>query len=156
MNYKMDYEAESKVIKGLILRAEGATFTLERGGEIISANAKGFNTLVKMFDDDFIEELVSVHHWLVKKNCSMCGKTFYRTQATAKAHLCSDECKRKHRQIYQATRGKQLKEEKKASAAEIKNSNLDKEVDRARELGLSYGQYKAQKYIQEMEKIKVD
>lgn len=153
----MDYEAESKVIKGLILRAEGATFTLERGGEIISANAKGFNTLVKMFTDDFIEELVSVHHWLVKKECSVCGKTFYRTQATAKAHLCSDECKRKHRQIYQATRGKELKEQKmfaENKSAE-KNASLDKAVDRARELGLSYGQYKAQQYIKEMEKIEV-
>lgn len=154
MNINTEYKAESKVIKGLTLKIENKIYSLERDGELITANARGFNTLVKLFNDDFIDELVNVHHWLDKKKCAVCGKTFYRTLPTVKGMFCSEECKRYHRNTYARQREKEEKQKRKNEKK--KSKHLDEEIDKARELGLSYGQYKARKYIEEMEKIKVE
>lgn len=137
-----------------MLTAGNKEYTLERNGYVISANAKGFNSLVKLFNQDFIDELVAIG-WLVKKECEICGKTFYRTTPTAKRQFCSEECKEVHLKKYRATRGKELRQ-KRESNKKNKTKHLDDEIDKAREMGLSYGQYKAKKYIEEMEKIKIE
>lgn len=91
------------------------------------------------------------------KNCSICGNAFETTQP--RACLCSSECKREYQRIKQKEYAKRRKAErvrevrevredrrKKPKAPKVSNANLIAEDDRrAKELGMSYGMYKAMK-----------
>lgn len=94
------------------------------------------------------------------KNCSICGNAFETTQP--RACLCSSECKREYQRIKQKEYAKRRKAERvrevrevredrrnKPKAPKVSNANLIAEDNRkAKELGMSYGMYKAMKLME--------
>lgn len=83
---------------------------------------------------------------VIEKVCKICGKEFIAN--CKKTKCCSEECKKENAKINQklwADRQKELKakkkKEKKFTVAEL--------AVKARELGMSYGQYTAMLYAQE-------
>lgn len=77
----------------------------------------------------------------VKVNCIMCGKTFTAKRSDAKC--CSKHCKNERMKVTARERRKAMKNEK----AEKQNNTLIETVSKARELGMSYGKYKAMLYM---------
>lgn len=94
------------------------------------------------------------------KNCSICENAFETTQP--RACLCSSECKREYQRIKQKEYVKRRKAERvrevrevredrrnKPKVPKVSNTSLIAEDDRkAKELGMSYGMYKAMKRME--------
>ena len=87
--------------------------------------------------------------------CQNCGEKFiYKTDFRPKK-FCSDECQRENQKRINAWKRKLKKQEKQKAAEEAeKNRSLSEVSEIAKEHGMSYGQYMAQKYIKDPEKEK--
>lgn len=83
-----------------------------------------------------------------KRKCKVCGDTFFTNRSTQK--YCSKECYAEARKKKCADRYRKIKAQKKAERAKEKKKNKNKEVhigelaafnDKAKQMGLTYGQY---------------
>ena len=79
---------------------------------------------------------------LPEKKCEYCDKVF--TQKTTRQKYCSKSCYGTHRQ-------EQLKEKPIIQQTKSTISNLEVDVRKAKESGMSYGRYMAQSY-----KVKIE
>ena len=88
----------------------------------------------------------------ILKNCVICGNVFETTHV--RATLCSDACKRKYhlrknKECYDRNKHKWGKSNKKSQDIKVSNADLIAEDARkAKELGMSYGMYKAMKLME--------
>ena len=87
--------------------------------------------------------------------CANCGETFiYKTDFRPKK-FCSDACQRENQKRINAWKRKlKKKQEQEEKEAAEKNRSLSEVSEIAKEQGMSYGQYMAQKYIKDQEKEK--
>ena len=82
----------------------------------------------------------------ITKRCVICGKLY---QAKANSKVCSPECKDiRNRQINTKAHKRAYYEKKKLTDIEkCKSPYLDRDIKRAKELGLTYGKYKAMQFL---------
>lgn len=74
--------------------------------------------------------------------CKICGKEFIAN--TARKTLCSEECRRENRIRNATEHNKKIKEMKKNAKKEKEQREIIADIAvRAREAGMSYGQYSA-------------
>lgn len=76
------------------------------------------------------------------KTCAYCGKEFISNRKNGR--FCSRECYKNHNQKLEAERYRRKKAEAE-QCVEVKE-NLAETVQKARDMGMSYGQYKAMIY----------
>lgn len=142
---------ESKAIPRLILKSTTTGYSLERDGQTLSFKRSAVQAIAKMIaSKELLDELQELG-WFKKKYCAVCGKEFYTH--TSKVICCSDECQEERSKVLASQRRAKKRNDKTKT---YHRPSLDNEIDEARKLGMTYGQYKAMKYIDEMEKIKVD
>lgn len=83
------------------------------------------------------------------KKCIICQKPF---EAKGKAKCCSPECVKELRRKYSREYARKTYEVKlKKSKKGV--STLDEDIRHAREQGITYGEYKAKQYLEEMKNV---
>lgn len=82
---------------------------------------------------------------MVLRKCVTCGKEF---MARANTKTCSKECSRlrKNKLNYQYQMGCAVYKARKHQKAKEKPT-LDRDIAKAKELGISYGEYKARQFL---------
>ena len=82
----------------------------------------------------------------VTKRCVVCGKLY---QATANAKTCSPECKAERNRIIntEAHNRAYYRKKKKKEIEQYNSTYLDNEIQKAKEMGVSYGKYKAMQFL---------
>lgn len=91
---------------------------------------------------------------LYTKKCAACGKEF--TSVGFRIKYCSDECREVGKERSTAKTREQYQKQK--AAAEMKKTDkhrLERDLAQANAHGMSYGQWKAQQYMQSLPKIQV-
>lgn len=87
--------------------------------------------------------------------CQNCGNKFVFETAFRPKKFCSDACQRENQKRINAWKRKLKKHQEQQEKEEAeKNRSISEVSEIAREHGMSYGQYMAQKYIKDQEKEK--
>ena len=85
----------------------------------------------------------------VTKRCVVCGKLY---QARTNSKTCSLDCRKiRNRKINNANHVRRYHEMIiKNDLAKCKSDNMKMDINKANELGMSYGRYKALQYLKSM------
>ena len=85
------------------------------------------------------------------RKCKLCGAIFTDTSSSTKGReYCSDKCLKTAEQIqtYQSHREAREREFARKEMAKIEKGKLDEMLDQAREMGISYGEFKKMKALE--------
>ena len=145
-------KVKSKVDDKTTYKVTDNNITILRDGESATVNFGSLDTFASRLREDIRDELLAIRLEEKGRDCQICGARFYSLRSQK---YCGQECAKEGNRRIVKENQRLMKESNLAKRGESeprkkRKSQLSSINNKAKEMGMSYGQYQAMLYRQKM------